>query len=246
VIASTLLGVYPPRLPSQLLVRSGELFGINEGTTRTAISRMVAAGELEADEGAYRLAGSLLARQSRQDASRRADVRPWSGDWEMEVVVGDRRPAAARAELREAMRRLKLVELREGVWLRPDNLDGGRLPEDRSVVRAQCTTMAARPTDDPGLLAATLWDLESWATTADDLRRRFTSLIPGLTGGDTDLLAEGFVVSAAVLRLLLADPLLPTELLPRDWPGVALRVDYERYDETFKTVWRDWFRTQMR
>ena len=31
VIASTLLGVDPPRLPTQALVRSGELFGLSEG-----------------------------------------------------------------------------------------------------------------------------------------------------------------------------------------------------------------------
>ena len=47
VVASTLLGMRPPRLPTQILVRSGALFGIAEGTTRVALSRMVAAGELE-------------------------------------------------------------------------------------------------------------------------------------------------------------------------------------------------------
>ncbi len=66
VVASTLLGMTPPRLSSQLLVRSGELFGIAEGTTRVALSRMVAAGELEAVGGSYQLAGHLLTRQERQ------------------------------------------------------------------------------------------------------------------------------------------------------------------------------------
>jgi len=37
VIASTLLGMHPPVLAAQVLVRSGELFGIAEGTTRTAL-----------------------------------------------------------------------------------------------------------------------------------------------------------------------------------------------------------------
>jgi phenylacetic acid degradation operon negative regulatory protein len=83
VIASTLLGMHPPRLPSRILVRWGELFGIGEGTTRTAISRMVAAGELEAEDGAYRLAGPLLERQARQDASREAHRLRWGGGWEL-------------------------------------------------------------------------------------------------------------------------------------------------------------------
>lgn len=245
VIASTLLGMHPPRLSSQLLVRSGELFGINEGTTRTAISRMVATGELEADDGAYRLAGSLLARQARQDASRRAERRAWDGDWHMAVVVAERRSAAARAELRDAMRRLKVAELREGVWMRPDNLDPDRLPDDRAVVSEQCTIFTSRSTGDPARLAASLWDLPGWAATANELRRRLGSLGPALEGGDTSVLADAFVVSAAVLRHLLADPLLPPELVPVDWPGDVLRRDYDGYDRAFKDLWREWFRAQV-
>ena len=36
------------------------------------------------------------------------------------------------------------------------------------------------------------------------------------------------MTSAAVLRLLRADPLLPTALLPEDWPGAALRTVLRR------------------
>ena len=88
VIASTLLGTTPPRLPGRLLVRAGALFGLAEGTVRTALSRMVAAGELTADDGTYALAGPLLARQARQDESRRAVVaaETWDGGWTMAVV----------------------------------------------------------------------------------------------------------------------------------------------------------------
>src|SRR5690349_21214627 len=89
VVASTLLGMTPPRLSSRLLVRSGELFGIAEGTTRVALSRMVAAGELEVDDGGYRLAGHLLARQERQRASRSdpGGRDAWTGGWDLQVVV---------------------------------------------------------------------------------------------------------------------------------------------------------------
>ena len=50
------------------------------------------------------------------------------------------------------------------------------------------------------------------------------------------------MLSAAVLRHLLADPLLPPELLPSGWCGDELRHDYDRYDVAFKSLWRDWFR----
>src|SRR5690348_17330709 len=89
VLASTLLGIDPPWLPTRLLVRSGELFGIAEGTTRVAVSRMVAAGELVAERDGYGLAGPLLARQDRQRASRRAEQGPWNGRWVLAVVPNE-------------------------------------------------------------------------------------------------------------------------------------------------------------
>ena len=41
-----------------------------------------------------------------------------------------------------------------------------------------------------------------------------------------------------MLRHLLADPLLPSELLPADWPAARLRAEYDRYDRAFKERWR--------
>ena len=49
VLASVLLGTDPPWLPTPLLVRTTALFGISEGSTRTALSRLVAAGDAEAE-----------------------------------------------------------------------------------------------------------------------------------------------------------------------------------------------------
>ncbi|MEJ5255632.1 MAG: PaaX family transcriptional regulator C-terminal domain-containing protein [Acidimicrobiales bacterium] len=244
VIASTLLGTHPPQLPSRLLVRAGELFGISEGTVRTAISRMVAAGELEAVDGSYRLAGQLLERQARQDASRRGERRRWQGGWELAVVPGgERRDAGARGRLRVAMRRLHLAELREGVWVRPDNLDPRRSPESAAIVEAQCTRFSARPEGDPAALAAHLWDLDGWAHTARRLERDLHRHLPRLERADASRLRDAFVVSATVLRHLLADPLLPDELLPASWPGEQLRATYDRFDEAFKTTWRAHFRS---
>lgn len=246
VIASTLLGTTPPELPGWLLVRAGALFGIAEGTVRTALSRMVAAGELAAADGTYALAGALLARQARQAESRRAAVRDWDGGWVLAVVQGDRRPAALRVELRTAATALRLAELREGVWTRPDNLDDERLADHQAVLAGQCARLRAEPQDPPATdLAASLWDLARWSTIARALRERMATVVDRLEAGDTDALAPGFVLSASVLRLTQADPLLPAELLPADWPGPALRADYERYDAAYQSLLRAWFRSQQ-
>jgi phenylacetic acid degradation operon negative regulatory protein len=240
VLASVLLGTEPPWLPTSRLVRTATLFGISEGTARTALSRMVAAGEALAERGGYRLVGRLAERQTRQAASRRADTLPWDGGWELATVDGDgRRPAADRAALREACRQLRLAELREGVWGRPANLDPARSPEAAAVVAAWCHRWAgARPEPDPDV--EELWDLGAWSAHAEELRREMADLVEPLEGGQRDALASGFVTSAAVLRHLQADPLLPLELLPADWPGEALRREYDRYDAAYRGVLVAW------
>ncbi len=65
-----------------------------------------------------------------------------------------------------------------------------------------------------------------------------------LEAGDTEALAPGFVLSASVLRLTQADPLLPTALLPAGWPGAALRAEYDRYDAAYQSLLGAWFREQ--
>lgn len=255
VVASTLLGIEPPELPARLLVRSGGLFGIAEGTTRVALSRMVATGELEAVDGRYRLAGPLVSRQARQIASRAGLTRTWRGGWLMSVVVADQRSAVDRAAMRSAARSLRLAERREGVWLRPDNLTaahGHAVEAAAGVLREQCETYAVRPAGDPAELAGLLWDLDGWARRALTLGRALEQLAPALEvrrpaeprarAAEGTPLGHSFVVSAAVLRHFQADPLLPTELLPDNWPGESLRDAHRSFDAMFKAAWAAWFR----
>jgi phenylacetic acid degradation operon negative regulatory protein len=222
-VLSTLLGAHPPRLSARSLVRVGELFGIAEGTIRVALSRMVAAGDLTQVNGDYQLTRRLRDRQSRQDQSRDPTTRPWDGDWEIAVVTAARRSPAERTAFRTAMTELRLAELREGTWLRPANLTRER----PALVAEQCTFLVGRP-ETPGL-AGSLWDLPGWAERARELTEALDEA--------TDL-ASTFMLAAAVLRHFLADPLLPAELLPADWPGTRLRTRYEEFDRRFMTVLR--------
>jgi phenylacetic acid degradation operon negative regulatory protein len=243
VIASTLLGVRPPQLPTRSLVASAELLGVTAGTARVAMSRMVAVGELEPTSDGYRLAGHLLARQARQLQSRTGPPdAAWDGSWRTALVPAEARPAGERAALRRAMAALRYGELRDGAWLRPDNLPPGTLPAAETVAAAQ-TIVVVGPLgagSDPAAVARSLWDLDGWAATADDLLRELRPLQQRLDAEDASALAEGFVVAAAVLRHLQADPLLPPPLLPDAWPGTALRSAEDRFDRAFKAVLRGW------
>jgi len=249
VVASTLLGCHPPRLPAQALVRMGELFGIVEGTLRVALSRMVAAGELEAGDNSYCLTGGhLLRRQARQEEGWHPTLREWDGTWMMVVVVRGGRSAPERVELRAAMAALRLGELREGIWLRPDNLDPGRLPAARVVVDAQCRWFGTRPSgEDHGRhLAAELWDLSGWAKSAERLRRQMDQIVSRLEAGDHAALAPASLVSAAVVRHFVADPLLPAELLPTSWPADAMRAEYGRFEKALRRLLQAWIRHHQR
>ncbi|MEU2065134.1 PaaX family transcriptional regulator C-terminal domain-containing protein [Streptomyces sp. NPDC013455] len=216
VVLSVLLGVHPPELPVRDLVRLVEPFGVGGSTLRAALSRMVAAGDLRRADGAYRLSDRLLARQRRQDDALNPRTRAWDGDWEMVVVTATGRGPAERADLRARLTALRLAELREGVWLRPANLDRP-LPAGLDRVALTCT---ARPDEPPRDLAARLWPSAGWAATARALLARARA---------ADRPAERLTVYAAAVRHLLADPVLPPALLPADWPGEALRTAYAGY-----------------
>jgi phenylacetic acid degradation operon negative regulatory protein len=216
VVLSLLLGAHPPELPVRELVRSVAPFGIAESTVRAALSRMVAAGDLDRIGSTYRLSGPLIERQRRQDAVITPRTRAWRGDWEMAVVTVTGRSAADRAQTRADLLDLRLAELREGVWLRPDNLDR---PWPARVLRL-VQRFTARPDEAPRALAAQLWPLGDWSATADALLTRFrTATRP----------ADRFTIMTAVVRHLVTDPVLPGELLPDPWPAAELRRVYAGY-----------------
>jgi phenylacetic acid degradation operon negative regulatory protein len=241
VIASTLLGTVPPRLPGRLLVSFAELFDISDGTTRVALSRMVERGELVNDNGTYALGGDLLARHHRQEEALRPASRPWDGAWVLYVVDGHSRTGADRSALRRAFGHLSVFEQREGVWLRPDNLDPDRLPAPRRIVDTQTHRYLAHPEVDPRNLAAELFDFPVWAERAAGLEREMELMATALDRNGPATLAAGFELAADVLRHLLTDPLFPDALWPDDRPAARLRSHYGRYDQRFRAELAEFF-----
>lgn len=241
VLLSVLLGTDPPRLPVGLLVSTTELFGIGDGTTRTALSRMATKGEVRAIGGWYEITSErLLRRRARQESSRTGTTHPWSSTdpWRQALVVATGpRPAAARAELRRDLVLARMAELRDGVWLRPANLD---VPDELRI-HEDLLWGSATMDSEPVELTGRLFDLDAWAIRGRDLIAAMSELGPELEAGTRDALAPGFVVAAAVLRHFQADPLLPAALLPRSWPGGELRERYEGFDGAYRGVLREWF-----
>ena len=212
---SVLLGAHPAWATAAELIRLTADFGIREPTLRVALTRMVGAGDLVRSADGYRLSDRLLARQRRQDDALDPKLRPWDGTWSTLVITSVGTDAKTRATLRTTLQAKRFGELREGVWMRPANLDL-QLTDD---LRGRVRVLQARDGDSAGLVDA-LWDLPTWVGAG---RRLLDDL-----SGASDVPAR-FVAAAATVRHLLADPVLPGELLPDDWPGAALRQAYHDF-----------------
>jgi phenylacetic acid degradation operon negative regulatory protein len=211
-ILSVLLGAHPPSAAGSEIVSWGVSIGISEPATRVALSRMVAAGDLERSDGTYALAPRLVERQVRQDAALDQPQRDWDGRWIVAVTTAVGNAAATRANLRQHMLAARFGELREGVWMRPNNVDW-QSPAGVEV-------MIAEVEGTPAELAARLFDVGVWGARAAEL---LTALGSGVE------LRDRLAIAAAVVRHLTRDPLLPADVLPDGWPADELRRAYRAF-----------------
>jgi phenylacetic acid degradation operon negative regulatory protein len=237
VLATALLGAPNGSLPVSHLVQAARLFGIADGTVRSCLSRMVANGELATTDGVYELSGALVERRHDVDGA----VRPrspdanWDGRWEVAVVRAASRSAAERHELRVGAARLRLGALRDGCWMRPDNLDNARQPQARSVIEQQCLTFHGTIAHASPADIEQMFGLIEWASEA----RRIDEAIDSTLAEEVAQLGAAqmrrhFLLLIAAARHLRADATLPDPLLPHDWPGEELRAAYDRLAQTLR------------
>jgi len=226
VVLSVLLGSHPPEMPVGPLLDFTALFGIQDGTVRTALSRMTANGELENAGGVYRLSGRLLDRQSQQDTGRAQPPTEWDGQWWVAVVLSDRRTLADRRTFRSRVQGARFGEVRPDTWMRPANIE---VPLDLPHV---ALTRGELAIGDPELLVRDLWDVSKLNEQAIDLHERVSraaELIEPDEPSD-EALASSFTVLATCLRYLRTEPQLPAELAT----GSAANNLRTRYDETVR------------
>lgn len=215
VVLSVLLGAHPAWASARELIMLTADFGIRESTLRVTLTRMVGAGDLVRSADGYRLSDRLLARQRRQDDALNPTPRRWDGAWTTLVITSVGTDAKTRGAIRITLHNNRFAELREGVWMRPANLDVDLADDLLGRVRV----LQARD-DDPAGLAGRLWDLPGWGQTGRRLLDDMSSA--------ADVPAR-FIAAAGMVRHLLTDPVLPAELLPDDWPGAALRLAYHDF-----------------
>jgi len=227
LVLSVLLGLPTPRLTMPSLMRLAALFDLAPGTMRTALSRMVAAGELESDESTYELRGRLLERKASQDIGRCPPDGAWDGTWWILAVTSPNRTVAARRVFRTRMVNARMGELRPDTWLRPANVPGPEAVGEVVVVRG------ARSGEDPDALVARLWDLRALADQCRMLLGALDTAATDVAANDVATLPATMMRAAAIVRFLRNEPLLPRALTPGGWPVDDLRDRYRSFDRQF-------------
>ncbi|MFN2377420.1 MAG: PaaX family transcriptional regulator [Candidatus Binatia bacterium] len=231
--------------PVRFLVATAEIFGIDSNATRVAITRLLATGLVERDErGAYRSGPAAAPIVRRLSSWRRIDKRTcdWDGSWAGATPDAGGFPKEDRALAVRALEFCGMREFSPGLWVRPNNLDGG-LPATRESLMALrlpagCPLFTIRDFDAAGeARARSLWD-------ADEIRSLYRRLAADLEASAARLegmdearaMAESFVLGGEAIRCIVLDPLLPDEIVSTD-ERTNLVHAMTAYDEIGRRCW---------
>jgi phenylacetic acid degradation operon negative regulatory protein len=231
IVLSLLLGSHPPRMHVGRILQFTSLFALSEGAVRTALSRLVAAGDLDNADGVYRLTHRLLERQAEQDRGREVPPTTWDRTWWTVTVLPDRRPMAERRAFRTRAAGARLGELRPDVWFRPANIElpAGAFETNHDVV----VTRGPLLVGDDHELTRRLWDFDVLTNTASGHFDALEWSVEQLGRGGDDALADVFTSLAAAQRFLRIEPQLPADLDPPT-ASAAVRTAYGDVVEQFQ------------
>lgn len=191
-------------------------FAITETQVRTAVSRLVNAGRLigirDGRRSYYQLADS--ARDEFDLAARLLfePIQPADG-W---TILHARSPAP------ETMKREYFAALGSGLFIRPNH---AHLPSASAGIAFNAALTQGAP--DMSELVHSLWPIDTYAAEYRSFIDRFSPLIEHLRRGDhrdgQDAVFMRLLLVQLYRHVLLADPLLPAEVSPADWPGPEAR-----------------------
>jgi phenylacetic acid degradation operon negative regulatory protein len=191
--------------------------GLSETLVRTAVSRLVVAGQLAGEREGRRSYYSLTpAARAEFQAAAGAIFRPPGTD----AAEGWLWLIDPRAEAADMIVRTGFAEVGAGLWLGPDraapDLDaagGGRMWAAPASGKAAIAAFAARH-----------WDLPSHAARYRAVLARYAALEPQAANlAPAEALALRLRLVHDFRQALLRDPRLPAAALPRDWPAPAAR-----------------------
>lgn len=235
---------------SRVLIRAGEAFGLTANRMRVALSRLVSEGVIESPaRGYYRISrqGALVQREIeswRELEQRRVD---WQGDWC--ALLTENLASAGSTLWRHQLRVLNLRGLqrwRPGLWVRPNNLVGGReqLVDDLKRLgldAIQGSFVVSDSDSDCEKELKSLWDckaINKQYQKQERLIARAKAQLPKKSFNKA--LVETLFVGSETVRMLNMDPLLPDQMIDGELRRNVIGSMAE-YDVIGKKMWRDFY-----
>lgn len=236
--------------PVRSLVAAADVFGIDSNATRVAITRLLACGLVERDErGAYRTGAAAVPVTARLNTWRSLEkrTREWEGAWIGATPTACCCSKDDRAAARKALEFTGMREFSPGLWVRPDNLQGG-LEEVRGAllnlgVPAESPVFRIRDFDEASeARARRLWDADAirqqYRDLSDELERSAARLS---TYEHKKAMAESFLLGGEAIRRIVLDPLLPDAIVPTAQREELVRA-MTAYDDIGRRYWRPFLR----
>ncbi|HKZ72478.1 MAG TPA: phenylacetic acid degradation operon negative regulatory protein PaaX [Steroidobacteraceae bacterium] len=227
------------------LIRLAAPFGLTERLVRTSVARLAHDDWLVARRNGrlseYRL--SAHGRRRFTEATRRIygeNPRDWSGRWTL-VLLAPKVNGRARERLREELDWLGFGEPSPGVFAHPTRTPADTRGQLASLSAVAHATVLEAQNGDPEAdrrFAAAGWDLGELAKRYRRFVRLFEPIRSALVAGDEPDPRTAFVIRTLLIheyrKIHLRDPLLPAQLLPRDWIGAeAYELCREAYARVF-------------
>lgn len=222
------------------LIRLLASFGINERAVRTTVFRLTREHWLRGEQVGRRSHYTLTeSGQRRFEAAFRkiygVDRSAWNGQWCLVIESGERFTGSKRKALRDELAWIGFGRLAAGVLAHP-TIDAESVAAILAEHRAEPHVLVMQASHDIIRDGAALsdaigsaWDLGRLERDYRAFLARFTPVLVALekhAAGNLDA-EQCFMVRTLLIheyrQVILRDPLLPEELLPRQWPGEDAR-----------------------
>jgi phenylacetic acid degradation operon negative regulatory protein len=227
----TFLGNYV--LGQDLCVYSGSVIdvfartGVGEHAARSTLARMVNRDLLRRQRHGRKMYFGLTARSEQilRDGEERiwragAVNRDWDGTW---TLLGFSLPEAwqsKRHDLRSQLAWAGFGPLLGGLWIAPGRAEVAGLVASLGLEsHVKVFRSTAEPGTDVQAMVRDTWDLDALAARYDAFTARWRHLVA--EGEDADPLGVKLRLFTEWLQIVRADPRLPVQHLPAQWPAAA-------------------------
>jgi phenylacetic acid degradation operon negative regulatory protein len=217
--------------------------GFSPNAIRLGLSRMARQGVFDIKKSGRRSYYSLNVKGMKwmeQGRVRAFEVkrRKWDGRWRLVVYNFPETMRDLRDKLRCKLQSLGYANVSASFWISPYDLQAelSRYMEEKSMldyVETFTADYTGKRRDKE--LAATVWRIDDLTRQYRIFMRKYEKLISAYNRSAkserpmdlADCFARRFCMTAEYVALRLADPMLPSELLPENWAGIQAEGIYD-------------------